>query len=142
MSTILQNRKVPLLIAGGLFGGLLYGTYGGTQQPRPRQQAGAGGAASTGAPVSETLEAIAGTGGQRARDTQHIDYDVKDARLGTASPTAVSKRNPAKVRDDDLGGRDTTVGGGGQGKHIGERDPAKSGDLPWKKIGSDSSGSH
>jgi hypothetical protein len=90
-----SSRKGPLLIAAGLFGGLLYMTAGGKQQPRPVARAEAG----SNAPVSETLQAVAGTGGKGARDTQEVPgVDVKDGRLGTADPGAPSTRNPETVR--------------------------------------------
>jgi hypothetical protein len=131
MSNIGSSRKGPLLIAGGILSGLLYFTYGARQQPRPL----ATHEASSQVPVSETLQAIAGTGGERAHpagDREELrQYDPKDTQIESRDPSAASKRNPQKVRGD-LGGDDTTQGGGGQGKHIGEREK---GDLPWKKIG-------
>lgn len=133
MSNMYASRKGPLLAVGALFGGILYMTYGAKQQPRPRATHDAG----TQVPVSETLQAIGGQGGARARDAEQREslaqYDPKDTRIHSADPSAQSKRNPQKVRGD-LGGDDTTPGGGGQGKHIGDRGK-DSGDLPWKKIG-------
>ncbi|GAB1318231.1 hypothetical protein MFIFM68171_08441 [Madurella fahalii] len=129
MSNMFRSRTGPLLIAAGLFGGLLYTTAGGSQQPRPATTGGQGG----GGGVSETLQGIAGQGGRSARDEQRVENDPKDTRMATASPSADSKRNPQKVRGD-LGGDDNTPGGGGQGKHIGDKGEG-SGDLPWKKVG-------
>lgn len=126
MSNMFRSRTGPLLIAAGLFGGLLYTTAGGSQQPRPAATGKTGG-------VSEALQGVAGQGGPAARDEQRVENDPKDTRLATASPSADSKRNPQKVRGD-LGGDETTPGGGYQGKHIGDKGEG-SGDLPWKKIG-------
>ncbi|KAK4041248.1 hypothetical protein C8A01DRAFT_15007 [Parachaetomium inaequale] len=136
MSNMFASRKIPLMVAAGVFTGLLYTTYGAKQQPRPL----ATHDASSQAPVSETIQRAAGTGGARARTPDEVhalresEYDPRDTRLHSSDPSAASKRNPAKVRGD-LGGDETTVGGGGQGKHIGEREEGKAGDLPWKKIG-------
>lgn len=140
-ATIFGARKGPLMIAFGIMGGLLYTTYGGRAEPRPRGTHDA----RAQAPVSETLQTIAGEGGTRARDRDSPEAmeslrqnDPKDTRLYTGDPSAYSKRNPEKVRSDPEGGHGTRVGsaqGGGTGKNIGERDTEKSGDLPWKKIG-------
>ncbi|KAL2157326.1 hypothetical protein VTH06DRAFT_6264 [Thermothelomyces fergusii] len=134
MSNILASRKVPLMLAAGIGGGLLYTTYGANQQPRPRQQA-----QQQGLGVSEALQAAAGQGGARARGDEETEalrrYDPKDTRLHSADPAAQSKRNPNKARSDDLGG-DGTSSGGGLGKHIGGRGEDQQGDLAWKRTGS------
>lgn len=138
MANMFSSRKGPLLLAAGVFGGLLYYTAGAKQQPRPRATPESSATGSASPQVSETLQSVAGTGGQTAREQTDIQgpWDTKDqTRLGTGSPDAYSKRNPQKVRGD-LGGRETTVGGGGQGKHVGERESGKGGDLDWKTIGS------
>ncbi|KAK4233652.1 hypothetical protein C8A03DRAFT_19305 [Achaetomium macrosporum] len=125
-----QNRTVPIAIAAGLFGGLLYFTGGAKQQPRPRATHDATGQM----PVSETLQSIAGTGGQTARSADQQDqqrqYDPKDTRIHSADPSAQSKRNPQKVKSDDLGGNVSQA----EGKHIGDKGK-DSGDLPWKGVG-------
>lgn len=82
MSNMFSSRKVPLLIAAGVLGGMLYVTVGANQQPRPRARADAG----TTMPVSETLQTIAGTGGARASDTR--------AEAVPRPDDAPSKRNP------------------------------------------------
>ncbi|KAL2150412.1 hypothetical protein VTH82DRAFT_6975 [Thermothelomyces myriococcoides] len=132
MSNLFASRKGPLMIAAGICGGLLYTTYGGTQQPRPRQQQG-------GAGLSEALQGAAGQGGARARGGEETEalrrYDPKDTRLYSADPTAQSKRNPNKARSDDLSG-DGTSPGAGLGKHIGDRSEGQTGDLAWKRTGS------
>ncbi|AEO68483.1 uncharacterized protein THITE_2022370, partial [Thermothielavioides terrestris NRRL 8126] len=103
MANMFRSRAGPLLAAGGILGGLLYLTYGGRQQPRPQA---APNTAVAGLPVSETLQAVAGTGGahSRARDAEDREslrqYDPKDTRLHSADPSAQSKRNPQKVRGD------------------------------------------
>jgi hypothetical protein len=145
-ATIFGTRKGPLVIALGILGGLLYTTYGGRQEPRPRATTTMHDARGATAPVSETLQSVAGTGGERTRSRDSAEdmdalrqHDPKDTRLYSADPSAYSKRNPDKVRSDLEGGHGTSVGsaqGGGQGKNVGERDTEKSGDLAWKKIGS------
>ncbi|KAK4120709.1 hypothetical protein N657DRAFT_648897 [Parathielavia appendiculata] len=134
MANMFSSRKGPLLIAGGLFSGLLYFTYGARQQPRTT----ATHDASSQAGVSQTLQSVAGTGGERAhasrdREEQRL-YDPKDTGLASSDPSAASKRSPQKVRGD-LGGDQNNPAGGGQGKHIGDRGP-DSGDLPYKRMGS------
>ncbi|KAK4095669.1 hypothetical protein N658DRAFT_502483 [Parathielavia hyrcaniae] len=129
-----SSRKGPLLIAGGLFSGLLYFTYGAKQQPRTTATTPSGSQAR----VSQTLQSAAGTGGEGAhasRDREEMRlFDPKDTGLASRDPSAASKRNPQKVRDD-LGGDQNNPAGGGQGKHIGDRGP-ESGDLPYKRMGS------
>ncbi|KAK4154795.1 hypothetical protein C8A00DRAFT_14087 [Chaetomidium leptoderma] len=114
MSNMFSSRKGPLLIAGGIFSGLLYMTYGGSQQPRPRAQAQAAHDAHDArssssspepVPVSETLQAVAGTGGggsnTRGRDEveqSRGEHDRGDTRLYSQSPSAHSKREAAKVK--------------------------------------------
>ncbi|KAK4132154.1 hypothetical protein BT67DRAFT_386037 [Trichocladium antarcticum] len=85
MSNMFSSRKVPLLIAAGVLGGMLYVTAGANQQPRPRARADAGSTM----PVSETLQTIAGTGGARASDTR-----VEAVERPEDAP---SKRNADKV---------------------------------------------
>jgi hypothetical protein len=125
-----QNRTVPIAIAAGLFGGLLYFTGGGANQPRPRAANDARGQMD----VSGALQSMAGTGGQSARNAEQQDklsqYDPKDTRIHSADPTAQSKRNPQKVKSDDMGGNVSQS----QGKHIGDKGK-DSGDLPWKGVG-------
>ena len=144
-ANIFRTRRGPLVVALGIMGGLLYTTYGGRQEPRPRAAThDARGAPAL--PVSETLQSVAGTGGERtqSRDSaEDVDalrqHNLRDTRLYSDDPSAYSKHNPDKVRSDLEGGHGTTVGnaqGGGQGKNVGERDSEKSGDLAWKKIGS------
>lgn len=96
-STIFRTRKGPLLVALGIMSGLLYTTYGGRQEPRPRARGGV--------PVSETLQSVAGTGGERTRSRDSAEdrealrqQDPKDTRLYSASPSAYSKRDVDKVR--------------------------------------------
>lgn len=137
MSNMFASRKGPLMIAAGIFGGLLYSTYGANQQPRPRQQD--TNDAKSQAGISETLQSVAGQGGARARSGDEMEslrqYDPKDTRLHSADPGAQSKRNPQKARSEDLPG-DGTSPGGGLGKHIGDRSDEKEGDLAWKRTGS------
>jgi hypothetical protein len=109
---IFSTRKGPLLIALGIMGGLLYTTYGGRQEPRPRTTTtthDARAANTTAAPVSETLQSVAGTGGgggsTRSRDSAEDmealrQHDPKDTRLYSADPSAYSKRNADKVRGE------------------------------------------
>lgn len=105
MSNILATRKVPLMIAAGVFGGLLYTTYGGVQQPRPRSTHDNTHDA-TGGTISETAQALAGTGGQRARSGDDMEslrqYDPKDTRLHSKDPGAQSKREPSKVKGEEV----------------------------------------
>ncbi|KAK4204569.1 hypothetical protein QBC40DRAFT_272561 [Triangularia verruculosa] len=98
MSNMARNRVVPALIFGGLFGGLLYSTAGGSNQPRPRARHDA---AATNLDVSESLESFAGTGGKNARKQSDIpsDIDPKNTRIASHDPTAHAKRSPAKTLD-------------------------------------------
>ncbi|KAK3299590.1 uncharacterized protein B0H64DRAFT_472691 [Chaetomium fimeti] len=106
MSNLLATRKVPLMIAAGVFGGLLYTTYGGVQQPRPRSTHDNAHDA-TGGTLSEAAQAAAGTGGARARSGDDMEalrqYDPKDTRLHSKDPGAQSKREPGKVRGEEVG---------------------------------------
>ncbi|KAH6845747.1 hypothetical protein B0I37DRAFT_380997, partial [Chaetomium sp. MPI-CAGE-AT-0009] len=72
MSNLLATRKVPLMIAAGIFGGILYTTYGGVQQPRPRSTHDNAHDA-TGGTLSETAQAVAGTGGAPARSGEDME---------------------------------------------------------------------
>ncbi|KAK4160286.1 hypothetical protein QBC43DRAFT_325725 [Cladorrhinum sp. PSN259] len=63
MSNMFRSRAGPLLIASGIFGGLLYSTVGGKNQPRPRATNEPGSTL----PISETLQSIGSQGGTHAR---------------------------------------------------------------------------
>ncbi|KAG7284730.1 hypothetical protein NEMBOFW57_009340 [Staphylotrichum longicolle] len=91
MSNMWASRKVPLMVAGGIFAGLLYSTYGANQQPRPRTTH----EASSQTPVSETLQGIAGSGGPRARATT---ASPRDTRIYSSDPSSASKRDATKVK--------------------------------------------
>ena len=93
MSNMFSSRKLPLAVAAGVFGGIFYMTYGANQEPRPRTTH----HASNQAPVSEVLQSVAGTGGPGA---QHDGDSPRDTRVYSADPSALSKRHPAKVKDD------------------------------------------
>ncbi|KAJ4289962.1 hypothetical protein N0V88_006763 [Collariella sp. IMI 366227] len=96
MSNMFASRKGPILIVAGVLGGIFYATYGGKQQPRPRATSDT----SSRIPMSETLQSVAGTGGERAhghKDGEGLrQFDSKDTRLASANPTADSKRNLQK----------------------------------------------
>ncbi|KAK4663976.1 uncharacterized protein QC763_501180 [Podospora pseudopauciseta] len=98
MSNMARNRVIPAVIASGLFGGLLYSTAGGSNQPRPRARHDA---AATNLNVSESLESIAGTGGKHTRKQFDIpsDIDPKNTRIASHNPTAHAKRSPSKTLD-------------------------------------------
>ncbi|KAK4225849.1 hypothetical protein QBC38DRAFT_367839, partial [Podospora fimiseda] len=78
ISNMLRSRAGPLLLASGIFGGLMYSTAGGKSQPRPRaMQEG-------GFPLSETLESIGGQGGKHARKpTEHFPGSGLDIERNT-----------------------------------------------------------
>ena len=63
-------------------------TYGANQEPRQRATHNA----RTQAPVSETLQNVAGSGGQRARDEGE---SPRDTRLHSADPLAPSSKTSA-----------------------------------------------
>ncbi len=84
MSNMFSSRKVPLAIAASIVGGIFYMTYGANQQPRQRAMHNA----NTQAPVSETLQRAAGSGGQRAREEGESPADT---RLYSKDPSAPSK---------------------------------------------------
>ena len=86
---MLRNRAVPVAAAAAVGGLLWWQTAGGRNQPVGRAERG-------NLPVSETLQATAGTGGARARDKGD---DPKDTRIASHTPDADSKRSPTKSRD-------------------------------------------
>ncbi|KAK0710527.1 hypothetical protein B0T21DRAFT_387428 [Apiosordaria backusii] len=117
MSNMSRNRLLPVLIATTLFGGLLYTTAGGSSQPRPRARHDA---AATSLPVSESLEAIAGTGGKNTRNQSDSDADTdpkQNTRIASQDPTAPAKRSPAKVLDYGDGSEPAKMP-----KHVGPRE--------------------
>ncbi|KAK4178953.1 hypothetical protein QBC36DRAFT_365837 [Triangularia setosa] len=109
MSNMARNRVIPALIASGLFGGLLYSTAGGSNQPRPRARHDAGGSA-TDSNVSESLQQFAGTGGKHARKQSDIDpaTDPKNTHIVSHSSSPHSKRSPQKKLDFDDGAEAAT----------------------------------
>jgi hypothetical protein len=92
MSNMWASRKVPLMVAGGIFAGLLYSTYGANQQPRPRSTHDA----TTQLPVSETLQGVAGSGGPRAKGDD--GESPRDTRIYSSDPSSASKRDVSKVK--------------------------------------------
>ncbi|KAK3937384.1 hypothetical protein QBC46DRAFT_294520 [Diplogelasinospora grovesii] len=127
---MIRARAGPLALIAALMGGLLWQTGGGSQQPNSRA-AGDPPDKKKKMAISETLQGMGGTGGSTARRQGDLDYDPKDTRIFSNSPSAHSKKNPQKVRD--LPGEEDGAGGTGRqgldGKHIGNREN----DLPWKK---------
>ncbi|KAK0660872.1 hypothetical protein QBC41DRAFT_236213 [Cercophora samala] len=98
MSNMARNRILPAMIASGLFGGLLYSTAGGSNQPRPRARHDA---AATNLNVSESLESFAGTGGKHTRKQSDIapEADSRNTRIQSHNPSAHAKRSPSKSLD-------------------------------------------
>ncbi|KAK3984011.1 hypothetical protein QBC44DRAFT_28756 [Cladorrhinum sp. PSN332] len=111
MSNMLRSRAGPLLVASGIFGGLLYSTAGGKNQPRPRATN------EGGLPISETLESIGNQGGKHARKpTEDFPGSGLDVNRNTryqshredgAQPHA--KRSAARTVDLDMK-EDTSYG--------------------------------
>ena len=102
MSNILRTRAVPIAATAALGGFIWWQTAGGRSQPNSTAQSGT----NTGMPVSETLRSIGSKEGTHARkDTSELDNDPKDTRIYSRSPSADSKRNPQKVRDEKVTGK-------------------------------------
>ncbi|KAK0750307.1 hypothetical protein B0T18DRAFT_322578 [Schizothecium vesticola] len=89
---MLRNRAVPVAAAAAVGGLLWWQTAGGRNQPVGHAERG-------NLPVSETLQAKAGTGGARARGKGELEDDPKDTRIASHTPDAESKRSPTKSRD-------------------------------------------
>ncbi|KAK4187385.1 hypothetical protein QBC35DRAFT_552275 [Podospora australis] len=114
MSNMFSGRAGPLLIASGIFGGLLYSTAGGRNQPRPRAVHDAGVTStmsSGGFDIGEKMEEVAGVGGKHARknpktastkglDKKYVITDeidtARDARYNSCEPDVYSKRTKGK----------------------------------------------
>ncbi|KAK3312973.1 hypothetical protein B0H66DRAFT_383735 [Apodospora peruviana] len=103
MAHFLRTRSLPLMMVAGLGAGIYWQTAGGSQQPASRQysQTAATPGKDNQAPVSEAFQKIAGTGGTRARDEQHLQVDPKDTHIPSMSTDVASKRHPTKTRDQD-----------------------------------------
>lgn len=109
MANMFRSRTGPLLVAAGIFGGLLYSTAGGKNQPRTR--ADPSGGVTGGVPVSETLQSIGGQGGPHARKEgenfpgsgMDISRNTKyqSHREDEVHPHA--KRSPGRVTDESVG---------------------------------------
>ncbi len=95
ITNMLRARAVPILAVTALGSGIYWQTHTGKVQATSR----ATGDPSTKIPVSETLQNIGRQGGQYARKEKLV-YDPKDTRMLSQSPSADSKRNPQKVRDE------------------------------------------
>ncbi|KAK0611734.1 hypothetical protein B0T14DRAFT_334411 [Immersiella caudata] len=93
---LLKSRAVPVLVTVALGSGIYWQTRGGRNQPHGRTEG-------SQHAISETLEAIGGTGGKRARHRDDPDYESgynsrKDPKVMSHSPTSV-KRSRVKMED-------------------------------------------
>ncbi|KAK2069907.1 hypothetical protein P8C59_004450 [Phyllachora maydis] len=99
---VVRSRLVPALGALALFGGGIYWqTAGGAQQPRSR----AAHALQDQSAVSESLQALAGTGGGPASDHggPAAADDPKNTRLYSNDMSAPSKKSAQKTTDQAVG---------------------------------------
>ncbi|KAK1833522.1 hypothetical protein QBC39DRAFT_47953 [Podospora conica] len=89
---MLRSRAVPIAAAIGVGAFTWSQTAGGRNQPVGHAERGD-------KPLSESLQAYAGTGGQRARAQGELESDPKDTRMASAQPDAPSKRSATKTLD-------------------------------------------